>query len=195
MSHITSLLACVAALTLAPGLAAQRAAPRATPRTGFWYAFGAGTGWARVSCQICRADHRAGLAAYLRLGGGVSRHLLIGAEMAGWRKSDDRIDQTAAGVSAALYWYPARRSPLYLKGGVGYVTHRIEDGADVITSTGIGPQLGLGYEFPISRNLFLAPNVNVAYGSIAGGVKFNGADAVDQATVTLVQLGIALTSH
>jgi hypothetical protein len=191
MPRLASMLTCVAMLGLAPALAAQR--PQS--RTGFWYAFGIGDGWARVSCQICKGAHQTGLSAYLRLGGGVSRSLLIGAEMAGWRKSADGVDQTLAGVSAAAYWYPSRRSPLYLKGGVGYLTHRIEDGTDVITSTGFGPQMGMGYERRIGRNLFLAPYFNIAYGSIAGGVKFNGADAQDQATVTLVQLGVALTGH
>jgi len=191
MPRLAVVLGCAAALMLASELSAQRP----PTRTGFWYAFGLGHGWARVSCDICKADHRPGLSAHVRLGGGVSRSMLVGAEMAGWRTSASGVDQTLAALSAAAFWYPGRRSPLYLKGGVGLLTHRAEDGTDVITSTGLGPQLGIGYELRIARNLFLAPYFNVAYGSLAGGVKFNGAEILDQATVILAQLGVALTGH
>ena len=51
------------------------------------------------------------------------------------------------------------------------------------------------YELRVGSNLFLAPFFNVAYGSVAGGVKFNGTRILDQATVTLVQIGVALTGH
>lgn len=191
MPRLAALLGCAVALTLASELSAQRTPARA----GFWYTVGLGTGWARVSCDICKADHRPGLSAHLRLGGGLSRSLLIGAEMAGWRARSNEVDQTLAALSAAAYWYPSRRSPLYLKGGVGFLTHQAQDGTDVITSTGVGPQLGLGYELRVGRNVFLAPYFNAAYGSLAGGVKFNGAEILEQATVTLVQLGVALTGH
>lgn len=75
------------------------------------------------------------------------------------------------------------------------MSHRADDGTDVITSTGFGPQLGIGYEARIGPGLFLTPFFNVAYGTWFGGVKFNGAQAVDQATVTLVQFGIGLTGR
>ena len=191
MTRLPVVLGCALAITLATELPAQR--PQA--RSGFWYAFGLGTGWARVACQICRADHRPGVSAQLRLGGGLSRSVLIGAELAAWDRSANGVDETLAALSAAAYWYPARRSPLYLKGGVGFSTHRAEDGTNVITSTGLGPQMGIGYELRVGSNLFLAPFFNVAYGSVAGGVKFNGTRILDQATVTLVQIGVALTGH
>src|SRR5438034_372783 len=132
MTRLPVVLGCALAITLATELPAQR--PQA--RSGFWYAFGLGTGWARVACQICRADHRPGVSAQLRLGGGLSRSVLIGAELAAWDRSANGVDETLAALSAAAYWYPARRSPLYLKGGLGFSTHRAEDGTNVITSTG-----------------------------------------------------------
>jgi hypothetical protein len=185
-------LSCVLVLALAGELPAQ-----GTPsRGGFWYAVGFGEGWARVSCPICKAEHQPGLTAHLRLGGAVSRHVVIAGEGAGWRRNTNGVHQTLGAVGAAAYWYPGRRrTPLYLKGGFGYVTHRADDGTDVITSTGFGPQLGIGYEAGISPGLFLTPFLNVAYGTWFGGVKFNGAQAVDQATVTLVQFGIGLTGR
>lgn len=191
MTRRSVVLGCAIALLLTHGLQAQR--PQA--RSGFWYAFGLGLGWARVSCQICQADHRPGLSAYLRLGGGVRSNVLIGAELAAWNRNTNQVEQALVALSAAAYWYPSRRRPLYLKGGVGFSTHRAEDGTDVITSTGLGPQMGIGYELPVGRNVFLAPFFNATYGALAGGVKFNGGRVTDQATITLVQIGVALTGH
>jgi hypothetical protein len=191
MRRIGVLLACIAALCFARALAAQGTRP------GFWYSLGIGEGWARVSCSICRADHQPGLSAHLGLGGGMSRTVLIAGEVAAWRRNVNGVRQTLASVGAAAYWYPGRRGggPFYLKGGLRYLTHHAEDGTDAITSTGLGPELGAGYELPVSRTMVLAPYFTVAYGSWFGGVKFNGAQAVDQATVTLVQVGVSLTGR
>src|SRR2546425_13334786 len=74
MTRLPVVLGCALAITLATELPAQR--PQA--RSGFWYAFGLGTGWARVACQICRADHRPGVSAYLRLSAGLTRAEPVG---------------------------------------------------------------------------------------------------------------------
>jgi len=192
MTRLTLVLSCAATLALA----AESPAQRAPSSGGFWYAVGIGEGWARVSCSICKAEHQPGLTAHLRLGGALSRHVVIAGEGAGWRRNTNGVHQTLAAVGAAAYWYPGRRrQPLYLKGGFGYVSHRADDGTDVITSTGFGPQMGIGYEAHVGPGLFLTPFFNVAYGTWFGGVKFNGAQAVNQATVTLVQFGIGLTGR
>ena len=195
MRYFTTVLGCAAALSCTASLGAQ-GTPGAGQRAGFWYSVGIGEGWARVSCNICRADHQPGLSAHLRLGGGLRRGLLIAGEVAAWRRNINGVSQSLAGVGAAAYWYPGRRpGPFYLKGGIGYLTHHADDGTNAITSTGLGPQLGAGYELPVNRSMMLAPYFNVAYGSWFGGVKFNGAQAVDHATVTLVQVGVALAGR
>src|SRR3989442_13235794 len=119
MTRLPVVLGCALAITLATELPAQR--PQA--RSGFWYAFGLGTGWARVACQICRADHRPGVSAYLRLGGGPSRSVLVGAELAARDRSANGVAGTLPGLSAAAYWDPARGRPAYLKGGAGFSSH------------------------------------------------------------------------
>lgn len=129
----------------------------------------------------------------VRLGGGVGPDLRIGAEVAAWRRDDGTVGQTLTSVSAAAYWYPRPRSRFYLKGGVGYVTHRASDGTDVITSTGFGPQFGIGQEYAFGRKWTFAPFINYALGSVGGGVKFNGGQAADRATVSFLQVGLGLT--
>src|SRR2546422_9226141 len=107
MTRLPVVLGCALAITLATELPAQR--PQA--RSGFWYAFGLGTGWARVACQICRADHRPGVSAYLRLGGGLRRRVVVGAELAAWGRRAHGGGGKPAGVGAAALRDSARRRP------------------------------------------------------------------------------------
>src|SRR6184192_1676492 len=81
MTRLVVLLGTLAALALGRDLAAQQ---QRQARDGFWFGAALGSGWARVSCQICQGNNRSGLSGTLRLGGGVSRKVLIGAEVAAW---------------------------------------------------------------------------------------------------------------
>src|SRR5262245_26174482 len=127
-----SLVALTLALTLpATALAAQRSRAPAQPEGGLWFAAGLGGGWARVNCQICSDDVDGGAGGFLRLGGTVNPRLLVGAEVAAWAHPGSSVDQSAWAISAAAYWYPSR-SPLYIKGGLGYTVHHARDGVDVV---------------------------------------------------------------
>lgn len=186
--------AAIVLLTL--GLTANPDALHAQRRSGdggFWYAVGVAPGWARVSCQICAGSRRTGVSAFLGLGGSASRTLRIGGELAGWRKGEEGVTQTLMSVGAAAYWYPTARRNLYLRGGLAFLTHRVNDGTDVVTSSGIGPELGIGYEHSVSPHWLLAPFVHYAVGVAAGDVKFNGGQATGSATVSLLQVGVSLT--
>src|SRR2546427_13142256 len=196
MTRLVVLLGSLAALALSRDLAAEER----QARDGFWCGAAVGSGWASVSCQICRNTNRAGLSGTLRLGGGVSRAVLIGAEVAAWWATIDAgantVHQSLAAFGAAAYWYPSRRRPLYLKLGLGFLTHRADDGTDVITSTAIGPQFGVGYEWPVSPHLLMSPFLNVGFGIVAGSLKFNGGQVQNSSPgVSLAQLGLAVTWH
>ncbi|HEX9704199.1 MAG TPA: hypothetical protein VGA20_02995 [Gemmatimonadales bacterium] len=190
-SPVVCVLVLVASL-VGRDVVAQR---RAAPSGGLWLAGGAGFGWSHVSCAICGSSHEPGAAGFLRLGGATTRYLLIGAEAAIWFGGHGDVDRHAWALSAAAYWYPSARHRLYLKGGVGYASHRAEDGTDVISSTGFGPQLGVGYEFPLDRRWLLAPFFNAVFGAVGGGVKFNGATVQGAANVSVVQVGASLVRH
>ncbi|HEV8304425.1 MAG TPA: hypothetical protein VGQ25_05680 [Gemmatimonadales bacterium] len=180
-------------LVCAGGAAAQRRATARRDGSGFWYGFGLGAGWARVTCAICAGHRAGGLSAFAALGGSTSRNVRIGAELAAWRHRGGNVTQTLGAIGVAAYWFPTPRRRLYLKGGAALVTHRTEDGTDVITSSGIGPLMGIGYESRFGRKWTLAPFFHYGVGVIGGGVKSNGAQAADRATVSFVQLGVSLT--
>lgn len=175
------------------GLVAQRRPGSAGAGQGVWYAIGVAPGWARVTCQICAGHRRTGLSAFAGLGGSTSRSLRIGGEFAAWRERDGNITQTLMSFGAATYWYPSLRRRFYLRGGAALVMHRLSDGTDVATSSGIGPQLGVGYEHAASRRWLVAPFMHYAVGVFGGDVKFNGGQAAASATVSFLQLGVSLT--
>ncbi len=172
----------------APGnVAAQRRG-----ESGFWYSLGLAAGWARVTCSICAGSRRTGVSAFVGLGGRTSRALRVGGELAAWRESENGVTQTLMSVGAAAYWYPSLRRRLYLRGGAALVMHRASDGTDAITSSGIGPQLGMGYESRVSRSWVLAPFIHYSVGVFGGDVKFNGGQAASSATVSFLQVGASL---
>lgn len=160
---------------------------------GFWYAVGVAPAWARLSCQICNGSRRTGLSAVVGLGGATSRSVRIGGEFAAWRQREGNITQTLMSIGAAAYWYPSLRRRFYLRGGAALVMHRLSDGTDVVTSSGIGPQMGVGYEHAASRRWLVAPFAHYAVGVAGGDVKFNGGQAASSVTVSFLQVGVSLT--
>ncbi len=187
-------LALTVALGSTSGAIAQRGDP--TSRDGssrLWYGFGLAPGWARVSCTICAANRPAGISAFAALGGSTSRVLRIAGELAAWHERNGAVKQTLMSVGAATYWYPNIRRRFYLKGGVTYVTHRASDGTVVITSSGIGPQMGVGYQYPFGRDWLVGPFFHYSVGVVGGDVKYNGGQAASSARVSFLQVGLSLT--
>ena len=184
------------ALVLAvPRPVAAQAQRRATRDSGFWYRVGVGPGWARLSCSICAGSRRTGMSAFVGLGGSTSRALRMGGELAAWREDQDGVTQTLMSVGATAYWYPSIRRRLYLRGGAALLMHRASDGTDVVTSSGIGPQLGIGSEYRVGRAWLVAPFMHYSIGVFGGDVKFNGGQAANRATVSFLQVGVSLTHH
>lgn len=189
----TILLALVLTST---GLVAQRrpsSAGAGGQGGGFWYAVGVAPAWARLSCQICSGSRRTGMSAFVGLGGSTSRSVRIGGEFAVWRQREENVTQTLMSIGTAAYWYPSLRRRFYLRGGAALVMHRTSDGTAVVTSSGIGPQMGLGYEHAASRSWLVAPFVHYSVGVFGGDVKFNGSQAASSVTVSFLQVGVSLT--
>lgn len=168
-------------------------AQRRSSEGGFWYAIGVAPGWTRVSCDICAGSRRTGISASLALGGRASRVLRIGGELSGWRMGDENVTQTLLSVGASAYWYATSARNIYLRGGAALLIHRVNDGTDVVTSSGIGPELGIGYEHALSARWLIAPFVHYSMGVAFGDVKFNGGQAAASATVSFLQVGVSLT--
>src|SRR5437762_14377233 len=125
MTRFGVLIGTLAALALGRDLAAQQ---QRQARDGFWFGAALGSGWARVSCQICQGNNRSGLSGTLRLGGGVSRKVLIGAEVAAWWATIETgtapVHQSLTAFGAAASWFPSNPPPPHLEPGTAPVTDR-----------------------------------------------------------------------
>ena len=184
------------ATLLACGSNFAEAQRRPNDRKGFWFGFGLGSGSAGVECFSCSDDRISGVSGYIRLGGTLSRSILIGVESNGWLHSDDFADETIGFGSVVVLWYPARRTPLYLKVGLGGMTYRIDDGFDELTATAPSASLGIGYEIRVSRNMSVVPYVNSLVSSSVR-VRVNGVPATtdEDLSLNLFQFGLGVTWH
>jgi opacity protein-like surface antigen len=167
-------------------------------RQGFWWGAAAGTAWNQLNCDICNDSRRNGFTLTGKVGGTVSPSLLLGAEATGWYSSDDPVTELFGSLSAIAQWYPSSTGAFYLKGGFGLTTYRASDSLDdedaTFTSNAMGPQVGLGYDFRVSPNLSINPYSSVMFAAF-GSLRLNGDEISDDASFTMIQIGLGLTWH
>jgi hypothetical protein len=191
-THVTLVFALAAFAAPAAPRAATAQRRRGAQTESFWVAGGLGATWLRASCSICARDRGTGVSVYGGLGGTAGRRVLIGAEAAGRFKRDGDIRERVWSFGAVTYWYPDARRRLFWKLGAGVLLYRIDDGQDVLTAAPFGLQLGAGYETPLDRRLWLVPSASLHVASWGGGLKFNGADAVGDFGLTMLQLSLGV---
>ncbi len=125
------------------------------PHQGFWIGFGLGAG---VSTE---GDPQAGGDLYLRIGGTLNPHWLLGGEAVGWGRSENGASLGRGNTTFSLLFYPGSAGGFYAKAGVGmaYVNLSGEAfGLDISASEqGFGSTVGLGYDIRLGNNLFLVP--------------------------------------
>lgn len=208
-----STLAALTALPLAGGsLAAQAHATGIWDteglHTGAFIAGGGGLGAAHVSCTGCATlSHEISPSFWIRAGGTVSRHLLIGAEVDTWYANVDGERTIIANGSLTGYYYPQIRSGLYFKGGLGPSIYQVRNGS-TFKSVGIGLLLGAGYDYRIGHNLFLTPSLSMQLGKQGnltkvkgsggplpnqGGTLISNATWAKNVKTNVIMLGVSLT--
>jgi hypothetical protein len=119
----------------------------------------------------------------------VDPRFVVGAEASGWTNNlpEDEVREFIGGIQGVTYFYP-RPAPWYLKAGIGWMGYGAED----VSSKGIGVQLGAGYEFAVPGGLTMSNFVNLAATSFAQ-LRSEDETLADEASVTLVQIGVAVT--
>jgi len=187
-----SLMAVLAVTALPLPLGAQRPTPT---RTGQWLGFGIGTGFGRVSCAICRSNRHASISGFVRGGGTLNRHTLLGVEGNGWMRRDDNVDEFLVAVSAVFSWYPNPRRRLFYKGGLSVMLYQADDGPNRLTSTAFGPEVGAGYDIPLSPSVSFTPFASWHIASLGGDLKYNGEKFRDDIGLMLIQIGAGITWH
>jgi hypothetical protein len=120
--------------------------------------------------------------------------VLLGVESDGWFKSIEGVDNTVANLSAALYYYPSKKSGLFIKGGAGLAGYEAKAGGEELTGYGVGLIGGAGYDVPIGRHTALTPMATITYGNI-GDLSFQGQSFPIGAKQTLLQFALSITAY
>jgi len=172
MRHISRGIALATVLLLLGTSAASAQKPQT--RKGFWIGFGFGWGSYGFSCDGCASFDRAGsYTGYIKLGGTVNPHLLLGAESAVWSKTEGGGTVTAGNVTFNAYYYPKPAGGLFLNGGVGFSRAEISGSGVSAGETGPGFTLGAGYDLRVGTNISIVPNVQWVYGHPESGFSQN----------------------
>jgi len=162
---------------------------------GFWIGGGLGYGSVNQSCDGCgSSDSEGGVSGLIRLGGTLSEQVLLGVESDGWFKSMEGVDNTVGNLSAALYYYPSKKSGVFIKGGAGLAGYEAKAGSDKLEGYGVGLMGGAGYDIPIGRHTSLTPMATITYGNL-GDLSLNGQSFPIGAKQTLLQFALSITAY
>ena len=172
MRSVTRGIAMVSALLLLGASAASAQHPQT--RKGFWIGFGLGYGSYGISCSGCSGVGREGsYTGYLKMGGTLNKHLLLGGESLVWTKSEGGSTITAGNVTFSGYYYPQPASGMFLTAGVGFSEADVSSGGSSANSTGPGFTVGAGYDIRVGTNLSIVPTGNWAFGHPENGFSHN----------------------
>lgn len=167
-------------------------------RKGFWIGFGGGYGSAQFSCDGCGTSTREGSGVGdLRLGGVLSPKLLLGGDIVAWTKKESGATVTVGNVTAAVYYYPATSSGLFLKGGVGASMFHGEVSSTVTATAdgkGFGFTFGAGYDLRVGRNISITPVGNFVWGHV-GEVKTGSTVLASGWKQNFFEFGLDITFH
>lgn len=177
-------------------------------RRGLWGEFGFGPGYVRIACSDCTdVVGASGGTSYLRIGGVISRNVVIGFEAFslldnafGFSPQDSGTTAETGTAAIIIMWYPGSHG-LFFKGGLGAAFGQFSIPADsagggpVVADTstggGIGLSFGLGWDLPLSRKFAITGNA-AAFVTALGDVVV-GNRRVDDLIATMYQLSIGFT--
>jgi hypothetical protein len=176
------------------------AEPHEQNRTGFWLGVGGGYGSANASMDDAAGTGRGGgFTGHVRFGGKLGERTLLGCELRGVTSSETDTTVTVGDVSAAVYFYPAPHSGLFVKGGVGLSVTRIHitptDRDETARGTGPGLTMGVGYDYRIGRNVSLTPMATLYMGWPGNLKRKSGETALTGAKFNILDVGLGLTFH
>lgn len=165
-------------------------------REGFWLSAGLGVGGESFDARdgLGWSDNVSGGVGYLKLGGTVSRSLLLGVELQGWGAdfyqsgfSGVSYERALGSLMGIAQFYPAERSDFWLRGGLGVAVDQLRDHAgDMVFETnryGSAVAIGLGYDIPVARKISITPSLDLV------------GQHYDTHNERLLTLGVGVTFH
>jgi len=160
-------------------------------RNGFWVGAGLGFGSLQLSCSGCTNGPRSNaLSGFVKLGGTINGHLLLGGETDLWVRSSTTT-KVAGNTSATAYYYPAPASGLFLRAGLGIAYYQEKSATNA--AIGVGFVVGAGYDFAVGPHTSLTSVANFNWG--APGDVQRGLLTLPSVKQNLLQLGLGITWH
>ncbi len=152
MRKILAVVAVVGALGWTSPAEAQLREPY---RDGWWGSVNFGPGW--NSSDNLEGERLTGFAGALRAGYAFSPNWLVGGEVMGWYRDYLSDELTRWNFSGTLLVYPGQTSGFFFKGGVGLASVEFIPVSTGVSQrdSGLGWDLGLGYDFRIGQTIFL----------------------------------------
>lgn len=175
--------------------AAPLGAQRPQTREGFWISFGLGYGPAAISCDGCPdLETLSSFTSYVRLGGTLNAHVLLGGDLVAWTKTRNGTTATLGGLVATALFYPAAARGLFVRGGAGFAVYAEANGGTV-SGAGGGVLAGVGYDVRVGRNLSLTVFADALFGAVGDLVTSGGTTTETGFRQTLVHAGLGVTFH
>jgi hypothetical protein len=186
-------------LVVSAAAAAVADAQQAHDRSGLWAGVGLGVGSARASCSVC-AGRATGPAAHARLGGTISRKLLVGVQGIGWFDVAGASDRTLLMLAAVGTLYPWPDKGLYLEAGIGGYRYVEADTANELSTQGLALHVGAGFDVRITRGVSLSPFAILVSSGSGNPTRLDKSSGtllplLSDMTVRYFQLGVAATFH
>lgn len=158
-------------------------------RQGFWIGFGLGGGV--NTSEGLDDDRRAGGSVFVRLGGTVSPHVLLGGEAIGWGRSEDGATLTRGNTTFTAMFYPSPSGGFFLKGGIGgsFVSVSTQVLGTTVTATenGFGATAGLGYDARLSDNWSITPGIDFLWQAFDAGQNLSSTNSLLVFTIGFVR--------
>ena len=195
-SRLTWAVAAVLTLSVAP----RAWAGHPQERRGFWIGFGFGYGSAGIDCDGCVGSDRQGaFTGFLKLGGTLSDHVLLGGEVNAWLDEEGSTTLGLGTATGTVTVYPWTSSGFFLKGGVGlsFVETRERVGSGTLTfgTEGWGVLTGLGYDLRVGRNISITPSINYYFGQPGDFAFEDGLPGLGSFKHDVIDFGIGVTFH
>jgi hypothetical protein len=170
-------------------------------RRGFWVQGGVMAAGNRTDCSNCNDfAWDDGFAAFVRAGGTISPHVLLGAEVYGFRQTDGDVTETdIQGILAIAEWYPWLPLGGFVKVGIGVANldlfvSTLDGGSTQSSKTGMAISLGFGWDIRVTNGISITPVVNT-YINAVGDLDVEPLGTADNVLTTLLTAGVGVTFH
>ena len=195
------LTALAGVIMLAVAIVTSAEAQGSEQRRGFWLQGGVMAAANRSDCTNCgEFNWDGGVAAFLRAGGTISPHVLLGAEAYGFRQTDGEVKDTKIqGLLAITEWYPWLHLGGFLKAGMGVANldlfvSTIDGGTTQTSKTGLAISVGFGWDIRLTDRISITPVIN-SYVNAVGDLDVQPLGTADDVLTTLLTAGVGVTFH